>query len=350
MSWFSDNYEKVALGGAVLVAIGLGYSGFQSLGSVEEVFSQDPKGKGPTDASVQLSDEVVTAISSFEIERKWTKTEDASARPVDLFTGVPLFVNRDNLKQPVDLPKSESVHPPISNKWWIEYRIDPGFADSPQRDEDEDGFTNLEEYNGQTDPTDKRSHPNLIQKLTYVGSESVEWVLRPSGFPSEEAPEPNMGFEYNDSKKKSNRVSIAEPIPKGGMFFASDPMKGRFKYLGTEQRIVRNERIQEDETVWIVKIEDLKTNKKGRIYEIPDNFKRGDANKYHQFDRTAKFSLEALGLNGQVFKVEENVDFALPADGKEKRYKLMEIGSDRIMVREALEDGTTKDHQIIKNN
>lgn len=350
MSWFSANYEKVALGGAVLVAIGLGYAGFQSLASVEDVFSLKPEGKGPTDASVQLSDEVVTAISSFEIERKWIQTEDPTARPVDLFTGVPLFVNRDNLKQPVDLPKSADVHPPISNKWWIEYRIDPGFADSPYRDEDEDGFTNLEEYNGQTDPTDKRSHPNLIQKLAYVGSESVEWVLRPSGFPSVQNPEPDMAFKYADSKKRLNQVGLAEPVKKGGILFAEDPMKGRFKYLGTEQRIVRNERIQEDETVWIVKIEDLKPNKKGRVYEIPDNFKQGDANKFLQFDRTAILSLEALGLNGQEFKVEENVAFALPADGKEKRYKLMEIGADRIMVRETLEDGTTRDHQIQKKN
>lgn len=350
MSWFSDNYEKVALGGAVLVAIGLGYIGFQSLSSVEDVFSLEPEGDGPTDVSVQLSDEVVTAISAFEIERKWIQTEDPTARPVDLFTGVPLFVNRDNLKEPVDLPKSADVHPPISNKWWIQYRIDPGFADSPYRDEDEDGFTNLEEYNGKTDPTDKRSHPNLIQKLAYLGSETVEWVLRPSGFPTPQNPEPEMAFKYGDSKKKSNQVGLANPVTKGGVFFSEEPVKGRFKYLGTEQRIVRNERIQEDETIWMVKIEDLKPNKKGKIYEIQDNFKQGDVNKFSQFDRTAILSLEALGLNGQEFKVEENVSFALPADGKEKRYKLMEIGPDRIMVRESLEDGTTQDHQIQKKN
>lgn len=350
MSWFTDHYEKVAVGGTALVAIGLAFVGFQSLGSIEEVFSATPKGKGPNDASVLNADEVVTVISAFEIQRKWTKAEDTTARPVDLFTGVPLFVKRDNPKEPLDLPKSTDIHPPIPNKWWIEYRIDPGFADSPLRDGDEDGFTNLEEFNAQTDPTDKRSHPNLIQKLSYVGNESVEWVLRPSGFPSVEKPEPDMGFKYGDSKKKTNQVGLADPIPKGGLFFATDPMKGRFRYLGTEKRMVRNERIQEDETVWIVKIEDMKPNKKGRIYEIPDNFKQGEINKYRQFDRTAILSLEALGMNGQEFRIEENVAFALPPDGPEKRFKLMEIAPDRILVREVLENGTTEDHQILKTN
>ncbi len=350
MSWFSENYEKAALGGAVLVAIGLSYGGLRSLGSVEELFGSTPDGKGPNDASVEKADEVLTATSSFEIEKKWVQAEDSGSRPVDLFTGVPLFVDRDNLKQPVDLPKSADVHPPIPNKWWIQYRIDPGFADSPSRDEDGDGFSNLEEYNGQTDPADKRKYPNLIQKLAYVGQESIEWVIRPSGYPSDQTPEPNMGFEYNDSERKSNRVGIAEPIAKGGLFFAEDPAKGRFKYLGTEKQVQRNERIQQDEVVWIVKIEDQKLNKKGKVYEIPDNFKRGDASKFSQYDRTAILSLEALGLNGQQFKVEENVVFGLPADAEQKRFKLIEVSAEQITVREALEDGTTRDHRIPKKN
>jgi hypothetical protein len=348
MSWFSDNYEKVALAGTVVVAVVLGYSGLQGLNAFEKDFSSVPKGSGPNDPAVKDGDKVAMAISSLEISRKWDQSDDSSGRVVDLFTGVPLFVNKNNPKQPVDLPKSADVHPPIPNQWWIDYRIDPGYGDSPQRDEDEDGFTNLEEFLAKTDPTDNRSHPNLIQKLVYVSDESIEWVLRPGGYPTAE--EPGMTFEYFDlTNNKTNRVGAGNPVPVNGAFFATDPAKGRFKYLGFETKNERNDRIQADVEVVIAKIEDLKPNKKGTIYEIPANFRRSDARQLHlKHDRTAVLVLEALGKNGQEFRVEELMEFALPEDAEEKRFKLMQVTPDRIVIQEILEDKTTQTHEIPK--
>lgn len=343
MSWISENYEKAAVGGAAVVAIGLGFIGWQNLNAVEEDFSATPSGGGNEDAAVKGSDRVATAKSSFQLERDWPKGM-IDGRPVDLFTGVPLFVNKNDPNNPVDLPKSADVHPPIPNQWWIDNRIDPGFGDSPERDEDEDGFSNLEEFIAKTDPTDNRSYPSLITKLSYVGDESTEWVLRP-GF---QAAEGAFTFEYNDTAGRRNRVGAAEPVKIGELFFAEAPIKERFKHLGSEVRTEMNEAIQAEVEVTIVSVEDQKPNKKGMVYEIPAQFRKADAREFSYFDRTAVLSLDALGMAGQEFKVEEFTEFSLPPDDASKRFKLTEVTPERIVVEETLEGGETQSFEILK--
>jgi len=343
MSWISDHYEKVALAGTLVAAVALGYTGFKMRSSVEKDFADDPKGGGSDNVSIKDGDKVALANSSYLIDQRWVQGEDGEGRPVDLFTGVPLFVDKKSPKKPVDLPKSDDVHPPIPNKWWLENRIDPGFGDSPQRDEDSDGFTNLEEFEANTDPKDSSKHPNLILKLAYLGDESVKWVLRPNGYPT--AATPDINFEYNDTKRVRVKNPAVEPIKPNTLFFKEDAAKeakGRFKYLGFENRA------EGESNIDYIKVEDQKPNKKGMVYEIPANFRLDNAAKFTKYDRTAKLSLEALGLGSLEFKVEELTDFALPKDTEPKRFRMMEVSPTRIVIRETLEDGSTKLHEIAK--
>src|SRR5687767_10050694 len=131
MPRISDHYEKAALAGALLIAVALAYTGLQSKNNVEIDFENVPKGAGNDDPSVKDGDKVATAISSLQIKQQWTQGV-VNDRPVDLFTGVQLFVNKDKPNEPVDLPSSADVHSTIPNKWWMEHRIDPGYGDSPQ--------------------------------------------------------------------------------------------------------------------------------------------------------------------------------------------------------------------------
>jgi len=342
MSWISKNFEKAAVGVAILAAAGLAYAGWNKLNSVDVDFGDVPKGNGPEDPSVKGADAVAKAISSFSLERPWTQGDD-QGRPVDLFTGVALFVNKNDTKNPVDLIKGTEVHPGIPNSWWIEHRIDPGFADSPQRDEDEDGFSNRDEFIAKTDPKKASEYPALITKLTFVGDESVKWVLRP-GFEAEGG---SFTFNYGDGKA-ANRVGAANPVAPGGIFFANDPAKGRFKLLGSEVREVMNEAIQSNVKVTFVRIEDQKPNKKGQVYEIPASFPTRDEAKHARFDRTAVFTLEALGLHGQEFKVEENTAFALPPGDGKKSYKVTEVTPERVLIEFTGEDGKVQTHVIAK--
>jgi hypothetical protein len=342
MSWISENYEKAAVGAAVLAAAGLAYAGWSKLNAVEEEFGSVPKGTGPNDPSVRSGDAVSTAKSSFQLDRRWTKG-DFEGRPVDLLTGVALFVNKNDPQKPVDLITGADVHPPIPNSWWIENRIDPGFGDSPQRDEDEDGFSNLEEFIAKTDPSNASKFPPLITKLTFVGDESVQWVLRP-GFPAEDG---SFTFTYAEGRA-NNRVGAANPIPPGKVFFENDPGKGRFKLLDSETRRVMNEAIQAEVDVTIVRVEDQKPNKKGQVYEIPASFPARDQRKHIRFDRAAVLSLDALGLGGQEFKIEENTTFALPPGDGEKSYKVTEVTPEQVVIEFTDSEGKVETHVITK--
>lgn len=326
MSPLSKNYEKAVLGGAVVIAAGLLFLGWQKLGSSSEEFSAEPVGRGKNDPAVKEGDLVSTAKASYQLKRDWVKGDD-EGRPVDLLTGVALFVNKNDPTKPVDLIEGDPVHPPIPNQWWIDNRIDPGFGNSPLRDEDEDGFSNSEEFIAKTDPKDARDYPGLITKLSYVGEESVGWVLRP-GFEADGA----FTFTYNDSKRGANKVGANAPIAPGGLFFAEGAAKGRFKLLGSEVRKEVNEAIKAPVDVTYVKIEDQRPNKKGDIYEIPAMFRTGNARMFTRYDRTAVLTLDALGMAGKEFRVEEKTAFSLPPGSDAKNFTISEITPEQITI------------------
>jgi hypothetical protein len=283
------------------------------------------------------------ALQSMKLDRKWEQARDGD-RPVDLFTGISLFVTSSDPEKPVDLQTDEPIHPPIPNTWWLENRLDPGFADSPARDPDSDGFSNLEEFTAATNPNESRSFPSLIAKLTYVKDESVIWVLRP-GYGSEG----KFPFTYEDNKGRRNRVTAAQMIGPNEVFFEKEPAKGRFKLLGSEVRKVPNPKLNVELDVTIVTIEDQRPNKKGVVYEFPSPLPDDERKNEHlKYDRTAVLSLEALGLNGKEFRVEENTAFALPPDAKSKDYVLKSINPQNITIEFKDKDGSIRTVQIGK--
>ena len=342
MSWFAKNYEKAALGGSVAAALGLAFLGYSKLSGVEQDFGAGLKGQGNNNAAVRDADLIPKTLASLKLDRTWNQALDGD-RPVDLFTGIPLFISSLAPEKPIDLLKDAPVHPPIPNIWWIENRLDPGFADSPNRDPDQDGFSNLEEFNAKTDPNSAKSLPSLIAKLMYVKDESLTWVLRP-GYGSDGS----FPFNYQDDKGGVNKAVGADLIAPDGLFFAKPPMKDRFKLLGSEVRKELNKKINIEMEVTIVRIEDQRSNKKGVIYEIPAPLSEDRRNDYLKYDRTAIFSLEALGLNGKEFKVEENTKFALPPDSPKKDYLAKIVTPESVTVEYTNPAGETKTFRIGK--
>jgi len=325
MSWFSQNYEKAAIGGAAVAALGFVFLGWSKVSSVAEDFNVPTKGTGPNDPSVPSAGLVAKAVSSLGLTRAWTRQE-AESRPVDLFTGIPLFIARDQPTKALDPYKSGAIHPPIPNIWWIKNDLDPGFADSPSRDADDDGFTNLEEFLWKTDPKDPKSHPPLIVKLKYQKDESLNWFVRPGyqegdGFP----------FQYGDNQGSRNRTKTGAPVHPGELFFSEGPMKERFKFLGSDERTEMNNATHTERKVTYAKIEDQLPNKKGKIYEIPQ-FPEGDAQKFSKYDRSAVLTLEAVGESGKDETVKENTTFGLPFDSPKKDYLLKKVTPEEVEV------------------
>ncbi len=346
MSWFSTNYEKAALGAAVAIALGMAYLGWSKYGNVEQEFNVVLTGKGNSDPSVKGADLIPKALAGAKLDHSWTQA-DAAGRPVDLFTGIPLFVSSKAPATPIDpLNKDESpIHPPIPNIWWIENRLDPGYADSPSRDPDQDGFSNLDEFNAKTDPNNPKSFPALIAKLMYLKDESLTWVLRP-GY---EAGGGAFPFNYEDSKRQTNKTG-AEAVQPNALFFEKGPMSNRFKLLGFEVRKELNTKINITVDVTMVRIEDQRPNKMGTIYEIPAPLSDQRKNEHLKFDRTAVFSLEALGFAGKEIKVEENTTFALPPGSAKKDYKLLKVTPEAVEVEYPDATGVKKTLSISKGS
>jgi hypothetical protein len=344
MSWFQKNYEKAALGGAAVVALGLAYMGWSKFGSVEEDFATQLTGSGNSNTAVRNADLIPQAKASLQRPRVWEQGMDVD-RPVDLFTGIPLFVSSTAPEKPIDLLKDAPVHPPIPNTWWIEHRIDPGFADSPARDPDQDGFSNLEEYTAKTNPNDAKSVPSLIAKLMFVKDESLGWVIRPGYGLNGSFP-----FKYQDTKGATNQTGGADLIAPDGLFFLKAPMMNRFKLLGSEVRKEMNPKIKIEVETTYVRIEDQRPNKKGTVYEIPSPLSEERRNEHLKWDRTAILSLEALGLAGKEFKVEENTTFSLPPDSGKKDYLLKTVTPDSVEVEYTNPAGEKKSVTIPKGS
>lgn len=337
MSWISKNYEKAAVGAAVVAAAGLAYFGWAKVNGVSEEFNLTPKGGGGDGTAVQGAEAIPRTLSSLTQKRVWTQASDGD-RAVDLFTGIPLFVKKSAPTEPVDLIKGDMVHAPVPNTWWLENRIDPGFGDALQKDPDGDGFSNLEEFNAKTNPNDEKSHPSLIAKLVYQSDDSLQWFLEP-GLDDGAG---NYSFKYADNKRGQNRVSSAEMAKPGDIFFKTAPMANRFKFLSTEKRQEENPRTHAMEDRTYVKVEDQKENKKGKVYEIPQGLLDSVKPNYYQYDRTAVLTLEALGESGKQFKVEENTRFSLPPGSDKKDYLLKSVTPEKIEVEYSDPSGATK--------
>lgn len=339
---FQKNYEKVAVGAAVVAALGLGYLGWAKLNGVESEFAAIESGAKGNDPSVKGAEELPKAASLLGAPRKWEREQTETDREVDLFTSVPLYLKRDAGNKVIDPLLDAPVHPPIPNKWWIDHRLDLGFADAPQRDADGDGFTNLDEYNGKTDPNDAKSFPALINKLKFVKDESVEWLLQ---FSSDIGAD-QYQFKYI-SRAGENRTKNF--LKAGDVFFTEgDLAKNRFKLLKVEARTAKNANTGVEETVnWAV-IEDQKSNKQSQTYEVPRKMPEAQLGQYTRWDRTAVLSLEAAGHAGKEFKVEENTSFALPPDSAEKKYLLKKVTPEGIEVEIQDANGAKRSLQIPK--
>lgn len=349
MSWFSKNYEKAALGGAVVVALGLSYFGWNKFGSIDADFATGLKGPGggKHDTSVPQAELIPKALQSMKLDRTWTQALDGQ-RPVDLFTGIALFVSSAAPDKPVDLEKDNPVHDPIPNTWWLEHRLDPGFADSPERDPDSDGFTNREEFLAKTDPNSAKSHPELLAKLVFSKDESLTWVIRP-GYGSDDGKFPLTYREVEGRVwRDRNKITAANMIGPNETFFEKPPMNGRFKFLGSERRNEVNPRTKSEMEVTIVRIEDQRPNKKGDIYEVPAPLQEDRVNEFAQYDRSAVFTLEAVGQDGTEFKVEERTAFALPPSSSKKDYFLKSVTPEKVVIEYNAPDGSRKTVEIAK--
>jgi len=349
MSQLPKNFEKILLGVGGVAAVAFIGLGFMKSSAVEGDFNRTAPTSGGTEIEVPQAPATSKAVSSLTSDRGIEKAE-VDGRAVDIFVGIPLFADKNNPNVPVDplSTKMKEVHPGIPNKWWIETGADMTHADSPDRDDDGDGFTNRQEFDDKTQPVDPKSHPALVKKLAYVKDESTMWYVQ-FGLESSGKWAPRfVGVTPDKKTKLQNRVSAVEMLSPGDNFFKEGEFANRFKFTGLEEREVKSERTGLVQRVKIAKYDELKPNKVGEHYESQAGLPDAELEAKAYYDRIAVLDLRAIGYGGKDFKVEEKTKFALPPDAPEKNYLLKKVTPQSIEVEYTDADGKTQTQEIPK--
>jgi len=324
MSWFSENYDKAAIGLGVFGVLGVGAMIFLGSGKVEEEFALDGGKPGKAD-STPNDWKVKAVLNSLSNPLAYTQKKFGN-RPVNLFVGVPTFVEESDKTAVVDLPKAKDVHDGIPNTWWLEHKIDPGFSNSPERDADEDGFSNREEYEAKTDPNNSSDCPALIHKLVLKSVDESDWLIRHGGIVSGKT---RLSVRTNTERDNGDYFAPGTIFPKKTKYADS------FKFIENQQKSEMNERTNIASIVDIAIVEDQRPHMDKRRYEVRS--KRHPANReikrhYLGTDRTAVLVLDAVGEGSKEFKIDEGKMFSLPAGQAEKPYRITKIAPDKTVT------------------
>ena len=335
MSKLPKNFEKALIGVAGVAAVAFVAMGFMKSNAVSTDFAHSTATSGKDDPSIPEAEATARAATSLTTNLQLQQVEE-NGRKVDLFTGIPLYADKNNPNQPIDLIRGRQIHEGIANTWWNDTGADPSYANSPDRDDDKDGFSNRDEHDAKpkpTNPTDPKDFPALIDKLAYNADESTQWYVA-FGLESGGQWAPKVVAVTPDKKRVENKVSAAAMINPGDVFFNNekDLFRNRFKYIGIGKKTVVSPRTKAEEEVNVAEFEELKPNKKGLKYTSQYGLPETEFPKYAYYDRTAVVELKAVGSEGKTFKVEEGTTFALPPEAAEKKYLMKAITPEAIEV------------------
>jgi hypothetical protein len=306
------NYEKVLLILASLLA--LATAGFliwksQNFNQQLVLLPASPKndpGSPPfaaVDAAIKRLGEKVTWLSPL-----------VAGKPVPLNKSIRI-VRKDGVL--IDIQKPEpKLRPPMTNEFLVKNNLPnidrPNVGDL---DPDQDGFSNLEEFNGNTNPMDPASHPPFTNKLFLARRITNDYIVKLN---NGEAP-----FQ----------VQRIKPEPKVSKFVSPNEEFGfergvvRFRVGAFEKKIVPDPSVGEKD-VSELSMTDLATNQEFKLV-------RGTEFNLAQYE--AEF---AFALRDQVERrtVKKGETFQIPGLGV--TYKVLEIEEDKATIAPVNPDGS----------
>jgi len=158
MDWLRTHYERVALIAAAAFLFLCSIFVWQRTSQFKAEFialqtSPPAKNASPPAKAIELE----AALKKIEQPPQWTFGGRSG-----LFVPEKHFIGANGM--PATLQTTE-IHPPVPNEWLEQFGLPIAEADVLNQDPDSDGFTNLDEWQGHTNPTDKNSRPDYVVKL-----------------------------------------------------------------------------------------------------------------------------------------------------------------------------------------
>jgi len=306
MDWIKQHYDRL-----LLVLLGLALLALASLAAYQamsfpEVFSErnSPKPKDNTIKPLPI-ESLHEGSEQLGNPRLWNGNKGS------LFVSTPYIVRDGELISPEE--SKEKLHPPVENKWLIDNRLDYTMADVLETDADGDGFTNLDEYEGGSDPTDPKSHPPYTTKLRVAKFEKIPFRLKFNGTPDE-----GKSFSINaiDAGQRTQILSLGDKI-KGTPFVIKSYEKKSAQVKGV------------DKDVSELLIENTET---GEQVTLINNT---------VVDSPASFAIFVFLIDGKEKRVKKNDIFTFPfeesttvPENEHKKYKLVDISQSEAVIQD----------------
>jgi hypothetical protein len=162
LKWLKTNYDRALLAAATaflfLTAVAICWSAIQFGNRLAAPSSVSAKAASQPPVALELD----SAAEQLQKPTQWKSSTRSG-----LFVPEKHFIGADGM--PATLQNTQ-VHAPIPNEWFEKYSLPIEDADALDQDPDKDGFTNLDEWHGKTDPTDAASHPDYTTKLHLVSA------------------------------------------------------------------------------------------------------------------------------------------------------------------------------------
>ena len=202
MDWVKAHYDRAAVIAGALILLLCSIQIWRSTNAFSENFvaaqaAPAPKKPAPPGKAADVDN----ALQHLQQPPQWTFSGRSG-----LFVPEKHFIGANG--QPATLQNTQ-VHAPVPNEWLEQFNLPIADADVLTQDPDGDGFNNLDEWQGHTNPTDKASHPPYITKLKLKTFTQEPFRLKFSSW------NPDAGtFEINaiDLKEPTQYLKIGDLI------------------------------------------------------------------------------------------------------------------------------------------
>jgi len=163
MNLLRQHYERALLIAAATILFLCSIFVWQSASAFSSQLAVMPPAPSVKSASpLAKAEELAAGAEKLHQPPQWTFGGRSG-----LFVPEKHFIAANGL--PATLQTTE-VHPPVPNEWLEQFGLPVADADVLEQDRDGDGFNNLDEWQGRTNPTDVNSHPEYCTKLKLKSS------------------------------------------------------------------------------------------------------------------------------------------------------------------------------------
>ena len=318
-------YDKVLLTLAAVAALGVSGSLYVLKSSFAEKLVI-PKATPKSDFGVIPQEEVDSAIKRLQQPFEWT-APIIQNKPVPLSKSVTVVLKGTEL---FDLfLENPPLRPPMTNLYLRTYDLDYLSPNVGDLDPDGDGFTNLEEFNKQTNPKDPKSHPPATDHLYFKARVQNDYllVLQSSAMP----------LQVKRIKPEPSGSQFIETLPKE-FGFERGAMATTFRFAAEkfEKKVIKDPVTGAEKDVSELTVLDKATNERMvLVYKVQSNL--------------AEYQVELEYRDKIVtnLTVKKGDNFRLPDVAA--TFKVMEITEDNATIAQLKDDGTPGNKFVVQH-